>query len=569
MVAPAGDAPFWALDFEFNDREVICLVARNLQTGETLRYWQDQLAAMKEAPFPPSSRLVAFYASAELGCFLKLGWKTDYPVIDVYVEFRRRYNGKAKSFSLLGVVAYFGLPGMADMHKSEMRELALRGSPFTEKDKAALLAYCQSDVDALAAIWPYIAPELDLPRAELRGRYMAAAARIEHNGIPVDSELWTQFSGRVGDVQTKLIQEIDASFGVYDNGSFRTAMFLTYLEKEGIPWPSLDSGAPKLDRDTFAMMALRFPQLGPLANLRRTLGQLRAASLEIGADSRARCLLSAFASKTSRNQPSTSKFVFGFPRWARGFIKPGEGQAVAYVDWSQQEFGIAAALSGDSEMMEGYRSGDPYLMFAKQAGAVPEDATKGSHPHERAQFKACVLATQYGQGPENFGLSLGISMSKAQSLLDLHRRTYSRFWAWSDRVVEHAMWSGKLSTVFGWDLDVGTHARETSLRNFPMQANGAEMLRLACILATEAGIRVSAPVHDALLIESSAERIDEDVRTTQEVMRVASRVILDGFELETDATVVSWPDRFEEEGGREMWDTVVGILDRLPESHDD
>jgi DNA polymerase I len=49
---------------------------------------------------------------------------------------------------------------------------------------------------------------------------------------------------------------------------------------------------------------------------------------------------------------------------------------VAYIDWSQQEFGIAAALSGDIAMQAAYGSGDPYLDFAKQAGAVPRHATK-------------------------------------------------------------------------------------------------------------------------------------------------------------------------------------------------
>ena len=34
-----------------------------------------------------------------------------------------------------------------------------------------------------------------------------------------------------------------------------------------------------------------------------------------------------------------------------------------------------AALSGDQLMMDAYRSGDPYLAFAKQAGAAPADAT--------------------------------------------------------------------------------------------------------------------------------------------------------------------------------------------------
>jgi hypothetical protein len=66
------------------------------------------------------------------------------------------------------------------------------------------------------------------------------------------------------------------------------------------------------------------------------------------------------------------------------------------LDYTQQEFGIAAALSGDPNMMAAYRTGDAYLGFAKQAGAVPEGATKESHGPIRDQFKQCVLGVQYG-----------------------------------------------------------------------------------------------------------------------------------------------------------------------------
>jgi len=60
----------------------------------------------------------------------------------------------------------------------------------------------------------------------------------------------------------------------------------------------------------------------------------------------------------------------------------------------------------------------------------------------------------------------------------------------------------QLWTVFGWTIHTGAKVNPRSLRNFPMQGNGAEMLRLACCFATEQGIRVCAPVHDALLIEA-------------------------------------------------------------------
>jgi DNA polymerase I-like protein with 3'-5' exonuclease and polymerase domains len=84
--------------------------------------------------------------------------------------------------------------------------------------------------------------------------------------------------------------------------------------------------------------------------------------------------------------------------WLRGLILPEEGCGLAYIDWEQQEFGIAAALSGDANMLEAYDSGDPYLAFAKQAGAAPPNATKASHGTLREQFKACALAVQYGMG---------------------------------------------------------------------------------------------------------------------------------------------------------------------------
>ena len=108
-------------------------------------------------------------------------------------------------------------------------------------------------------------------------------------------------------------------------------------------------------------------------------------------DGRNRCLLSAFRSRTGRNQPSNSKFIFGPSVWLRGLIKPPPGYGLAYIDWSQQEFGIAAALSGDPAMMDAYHSGDPYLAFAKQAGAVPAHATK-THASRKARTVQGVRA---------------------------------------------------------------------------------------------------------------------------------------------------------------------------------
>ena len=79
-------------------------------------------------------------------------------------------------------------------------------------------------------------------------------------------------------------------------------------------------------------------------------------------------MLSAFRSKTSRNQPSNSAFVFGLNAAFRSLIKPEQGRAFAVLDFGGQEFGIAAYFSGDRNMIAAYESGDPYSDWARKAG---------------------------------------------------------------------------------------------------------------------------------------------------------------------------------------------------------
>ncbi len=211
-------------------------------------------------------------------------------------------------------------------------------------------------------------------------------------------------------------------------------------------------------------------------------------------------------------------------------------------------------------MMQAYRSGDPYLAFAKQAGAVPADATKATHKQQRDQFKVCALAVQYGMAERSLAQALNETEARARELLRLHRQTYPTFWRWSQAAVDHAMIRGWLQTVFGWRVHVGPESNPRSLANFPMQANGAEMLRLACCLATERGIRVCAPVHDALLIEAAEAEIERTVAGCQAAMAEVSAIVLNGFELRTDAKIIRHPDRYSDERGEKMWETVWSML---------
>lgn len=555
------DWPFpsvWTLDFEFSapDGErprPWCMVARELRSARELRVWLD---CETRCPFDTERDLfVAYFASAEVGCFLVLGWSLPAHVVDLYAEHRVATNGLPVGNGLLDAARLRGFDTLADAEKSRWREVAIRGAPFSDEERAGLLIYCASDVHTTAALFERMAPAIDLPRALYRGRYMVEVARMEHAGIPVDRPTWVCLVARWSAIRMRLVREGDAA-GVYEGESFRVAAFERWLAREGIPWPRLPSGALALDRDTFREMAMSYPPVLPLKELRSTLSELRLNKLAVGADARNRCLLSPYRTKTGRNAPSGSRFVFGPSVWIRGLVQPAPGRALAYVDFGQQEFAIGAALSGDETMRRAYTSGDPCLGFAIEAGAVPRGATKKSHPVERARFKTAILATQYQAGAELLASRLGESPAHAKALLDLHRRTFAKFWTWNTALVTHGLLGGELHTVYGWRYRPFGELNPRSLGNWPIQSTGAEILRCAAIRAFEAGVSVVAPVHDALLIEASAAEIDDAVAACRTAMADASRVVLGGFEVGTDAQVLRHPERLHT---GEMWDRVTRI----------
>ena len=560
-------AEIWCVDFDFGggggDRpEPVCLVAWELRTGRKLKLWHDEFGPSPPYSTGPNSLFIAYYASAEIGCHLALGWPKPERILDLFTEFRCKTNGLTTPAgnSLLGALAYYGLDGMAAAEKDAMRDLILRGGPWSEQERKDILKYCEADVVALTKLLTPMLRDIDLPRALYRGRYMAAAASIERNGVPIDVALFHKLQASWPDIQDQLIANIDRDYGVFDCRTFKADRFSTWLAKAEIPWPRLESGRLDLSDDAFRQAAKAHPSVAPLRELRSSLAELRLSKLTVGADGRNRCLLSAFKSKTGRNQPSNSQFIFGPSVWLRGLIKPPPGYGLAYIDWAQQEFGIAAALSGDPAMLEAYRSGDPYLSFGKQAGAVPADATKHTHHAKREQFKQCALAVLYGMGAEGLADRIGQPTIVGRELIRLHQETYRVFWGWSDAAVNQAMLLGSIATVFGWRVHSSPDFNSRSFRNFPMQGNGAEMLRLACCVGTERGIEVCAPVHDAILIAAPLYRLDEDVAAMRAAMREASSVVLAGFELGTDVKTVRHPDRYEDGRGARMWAVVMGLI---------
>jgi hypothetical protein len=332
-------------DFEFRITpgglpHVVCAVFRELRSGRERRFWRDELLRMRKPPFDTERDVfVGFYTSAEISCFLQLGWELPRHVIDLFAEHRCLTNGmqlprarlKTPSQSgkthksngrdsLLNALAIRGLAHMDVDTKDAVRDLILSKAPeqLTLEERALILDYCAADVVGTEALLRYLLErnQIDWPRALWRGRYTVAVARMERVGVPVDVPVHGRLSANRPILRHEIITNVNQIFDVFDeHDTFKTEKLVACVLRRNRPWPKLPSGALALDGDTFDEMARFHPELRPLYEVRSSLGEMRLTGLSIGPDDRNRCLLSIFQTVTGRNAPSNSAFIFGPARW--------------------------------------------------------------------------------------------------------------------------------------------------------------------------------------------------------------------------------------------------------------
>ena len=117
-------------------------------------------------------------------------------------------------------------------------------------------------------------------------------------------------------------------------------------------------------------------------------------------------------------------------------------------------------------------------------------------------MKPLQLGINYGMGVPSLARGLNRHPLIASDIIERHRREYPRFWQWRENMVEtrHAGRARSKAYSDGRCTSARSPNKRT-LYNFPMQAGGAEMLRLAAWRMCEAGIVPSMLIHDGILLE--------------------------------------------------------------------
>jgi hypothetical protein len=562
----------YLIDFEFRAEpgrppRPWCVVAECVETGEILHLWLD--GSDTPCPFEIPYRLIAHYALAELSCILALGWQMPAEVIDTLPE-TRVVLGQAKprcGLGLLSVASHFGIQTMTSEHKDSMRELAM-GDFVPRERQDELTEYCAKDVFTLSAVWAKLVPEVNITQAAFRGRYLISLAAVEARGIPADADLVAALVAHRDEIKEASWHEARGKYpgAITEGGSFSSAGWLAWCESQGITWPVHGSGIAMLDEDTFKKMGDSHPEILIMHYARKLRSQSRGFQFPVGPDGRLRCMLSPFGSDTGRNQPSPNTYVFSASAWLRSIVQAPERKVLASVDYSSQEFALAAALATDDAMMADYRSGDPYLAFGQRAGGIPPGATKSSHTTERNIFKQVALAVQYGMGYESLAQRRGIPRSAARHLIAQHQASYPQYWKWRQKVIDTVTCGGSVSTAFGWKRHGRKKDSANSIGNFLVQSTGAEIMRLVIIALEEAGHRVIAPIHDGFVLEMDEDGHQEEFPRILEIFRQASLAVVPEIEVRTDSDLIMPGNHYVDGRGADMWRLVSPIIGRGVES---
>jgi DNA polymerase I len=568
---------------------VLCMVAyvldQNLQHVRTIRLWRGEFGTAPPFDVGADTLFVTYSAWAEMTCFKALGWPFPVHIFDLHTAYLAASNvllphdpdEKKKKLRkrLSDACRAYGIEGWERVDKEAIAKDIGEGR-WREYGHDAVFDYCEEDVRVSVKLLRRMLlgntnfPSADVARVLHWSNYSAKAiALIQARGIPIDTQLWGVVQENKAAVIRELLRQLDPSHDdeepIYTlDGEWNYRRFERWLIRRRITvWPRLDSGELDISGDAFRLM-YHIPGVEGLHALRDSIGFIAKARLPIGADGRNRPSLFPFGTATGRN--AHTKSPYNAHAGVRSFITFPPDKIGAYLDWRSQEVAVAAALSGDRALLEDYAAGDVYHALARMCGLTSDPDPirwKKTNRPQRDRMKPLQLAIGYGMGVPSLARGLDRHPLIASEIIERHKRTYPRFWQWRAEMVQTAMLDRHIKSSFGWALRLTASPNQRTLYNFPMQADGAEMLRLAAWRLCEAGIVPAMLIHDGILLEVDDH---EQLEHAKEIMRAAGRDVCNGFEVgvDEDQKLLGGAHYADKRPmAKKMWATIMAALETV------
>ncbi|MGE5521000.1 MAG: DNA polymerase I [Candidatus Dadabacteria bacterium] len=205
----------------------------------------------------------------------------------------------------------------------------------------------------------------------------------------------------------------------------------------------------------------------------------------------------------------------------KAFVPRDENHVLISADYSQIELRIVAAISGDPNMCDAFRSNkDIHNATAAKVYGVDEDAVT---KEMRYKAKSVNFGIIYGQGAFGLAENLGISRSEAKTIIDNYKKEFYGIPKYMDDMINFCREHGYVQTVMGrkrWLRDINSanftvrgYAERNAI-NSPIQGTAADMIKLAMVKIHHAfkehrfKSKMILQVHDELVFDVERSEVE-------------------------------------------------------------
>ena len=415
--------------------------------------------------------------------------------------------------------------------------------------------YACEDTDVTLQLKEYFEPELKKGKEfdifkNVEMPLIPVLAEMEEEGVNLDADLLRKYSEKLGveinEIEAKIYEEAGMKFLISSPKQVGEVLFdhLKITDKA----KKTKTGQYATGEDILQKLRTKHPIVELLLEYREVV-KLRNTYVdplpELVNEKTGRLHTSynqvvAATGRLSSDKPNLQNIPIRSERGKeirKAFTPRDKNHTLLAADYSQIELRIIAALSGDKNMLEAFRSGQD--IHASTAAKVYRVAIDEVTREQRSHAKMVNFGIIYGISA--FGLSqrLDIKRREAKEIIDSYFEQFPGIKTYMDSSIQMARENGYVETILGRkrqlrDINSANAVvrgfAERNAINSPIQGSAADMIKLAMIniqaYMKEANLKskMILQVHDELIFDATLDEADDLMEKVKKMMSEAMEI---------------------------------------------
>jgi hypothetical protein len=346
---------------------------------------------------------------------------------------------------------------------------------------------------------------VETPSAAQRYKYVKHTYDRYSRSILLDTSFINKTVSQANETLTRL--DLEFSLTLFEHNQVNQTVLRSKLPPQLLAkWPKQYSrlGGEELATDKSSLKNVDHDIARAIIAFRGALKAKHLQYLKVDKFGKHKFWANPLGTITGRDKPVGGSLMYVPDYYRQKLILADSGYVLVLLDYCQQEVLVAASLANDADNIEEYSKGDFYNSF--DAGNL-----------SRSEQKKLILGYQFGQ------------RLTVQEMNDagLHAQLEQRFFKINDYLDNRTTqaYAERLITCVDWQMNI-EQQNPLTVRNWPVQATAASILRKACLKLDEANMPVLAAFHDAVLIKCALNHEQSTIQTASNLMIEASNEIL-------------------------------------------